>query len=808
MNDLLRRLLGLEQVRLTDSPLTVEFGQPPAPWAMLAGAVMVVVLVALVYRFEHGPGWLRLMLATARACILLAVLGLMAFPNLVLTRERVEPSVVAVLLDQSASMAEPDGLASALKPPASGPAQAETAAASQPTRWQEAVALTGRAQSGVIEALRARHRVELWTFDGSARRLTRDATVGDVAPLASAAPDGRASHVSQALGEVLARTHGSRVAALLLLSDGRQAGAAATDELIAEARRRRVEIDAIAFGSPQPRLDVEVEPPQTNEDVFRKDIAAIRARLRTQGLDAGAEVAVELTERATSRVVERRVVRVGEAAASGPAAPEQIARARDGLIETEFRFRPDAAGRLDLRITATPLPGETVIENNHADVTLRVHDDKLRVLYVDGPPRFEYRFLKNALLREPTLASSCLLLDATAAFVQEGTDPIRAFPISPGELSAYDVILLGDVDPRGDWISPAQLSMIVDFVAERGGGIGFIAGERSMPHALAGTPLAPLLPVRLSPQSGAAHAARLTRGFLPVPTDAGRAHPLLRLEVDPAENARVFESLPEWFWCAPSAGPAPAAEVLATASHGSPDGDDAVPLIVAGRYGAGRTLYIGSDDVWRWRRYQGEAYYDTFWLNALRTLAGARQRGSAGRWRLETDRQTYELEQPIAWRLTRAPGAEGVSPATIPLEIRDAAGRTLTVLSMQRGAAADETYSASYWAGAPGSYTAMPQLPQSDPAEAPRRTVSVMDASHERRDTASDPGYLRKLASATGGHVWTAAEWPAAAAAIPDNSLRVADDLTEPLWDSWAALIACAGLLTFEWLVRKLRGMS
>ena len=144
----------------------------------------------------------------------------------------------------------------------------------------------------------------------------------------------------------------------------------------------------------------------------------------------------------------------------------------------ELRAKPTRVGDARYRVSVTPLPGERNTENNADALDVTVLQDRLRVLFVDGYPRFEYRFLKNALIREKTMELSVLLLEADEEFVQEGAEPIRRFPESPEELNRYDVVLFGDVDPRGGWLTPQQMNMLLDYVGNEGGGFGLIAGER------------------------------------------------------------------------------------------------------------------------------------------------------------------------------------------------------------------------------------------------------------------------------------------------------------------------------------------
>jgi hypothetical protein len=119
-------------------------------------------------------------------------------------------------------------------------------------------------------------------------------------------------------------------------------------------------------------------------------------------------------------------------------------------VRLELRTTPTEPGVHEFRVQAAAVPNERVIANNADAVQVKVIDDRVRVLYVEGYPRYEYRYLKNALVRERTVDLSVLLLEADERFVQEGTTPIRRFPDTPEELNRYDVLLFGDVDPKAD----------------------------------------------------------------------------------------------------------------------------------------------------------------------------------------------------------------------------------------------------------------------------------------------------------------------------------------------------------------------
>lgn len=806
MNGLLEWLLDLERVRLDQGSPALELDHPPPAWVMLAGFVAIVVLVGLVYRYERGGPWLRLGMATLRAAVLLLVLGLLARPSLVLRRERVDPSVVAIVVDASASMAEKDAR--------SGNTDSDRYAAALSLLLDRPPDNAPTASGGMLDLLRRRHRVEVWTFADAARRVAWSADAAAVEALRHAAPEGAQTDAAAALEQVYDRTQGARVAGVILLSDGRQTRTGAADRFVAAARERQAPLYAVPLGSPLRKLDIEVGPVQSDEDVFLKDIVSVQTRVLLTAAGAASEVPVRLIDTATGNVLDERPAqfRAADAATGKPRGAALEVETSDesddeAWADVELRFRPSAAGRLALRVEAQALPDEAEKANNAADVIVRVHDEKLRLLYVEGPPRYEYRFLKNALMREPTVASSCLLLDATASFVQEGTDPIRAFPVSPGELSTYDVVMLGDVDVRGDWLSPSQMAMLVDFVGQRGGGLAFLAGERAMPRRLAGTPLERLLPVRLDRAAPPPGGGPITRSFVLSPTIEGRRHPLLRLEVDPTENDATWAAMPGLYWHAPVLGAKPGAEVLAVHPTESA-ADGPMPLLVVGRFGNGRTLFVGSDDLWRWRREQGEAFHEGFWLNALRYLGGQARWKASRLWRLEVDRRVVDAAHAATFRLTARDPEAAAGLGEVSLRVDNAAGEPVARVRLERRAADRPEFEGALHPSRPGVFTATAEIPGAASSdEPPSRTITVRPFDPERRDTRSDPAFLRRLTEQTGGRCVEPAEFATLCEEIPDRSVHLSDDLTEPLWDTRLALAAMIALLSAEWIVRKFKGL-
>jgi hypothetical protein len=823
MNGIVQWLLGLERIRIgDDAPLSIRFATPPAPWIMLVGIVLAVIVVFRVYRREALRGSWRWPLMALRLGVITMVLLLLGRPMLVMRRNQVEPSVVAVLVDRSASMARADVAAS--------PEDDRRASPKPESRWSAALRAVAAPTVGLISRLLlpdagaptgersrddddGRVRVELWDFGAGTSRIGSASRLDQIPALRqsleSMRPAQPRTDIPRALDSVLEQTRGARLSGIILVSDGRQTAASSLESALAQAQARSIPVYAVAAGSPVPPRDVAVTSLWHEEDVFVFDAVSLDVRLALRGFETPTPVEVELRNPDTGEVLSRSAVE-----ASGG----------ETVCRTELQYRPATVGRKTLRVVAVPQPGEEDLQNNRADVVINVHDERVSVLYVESVPRYEYRYLKNLLLRESTIESSCLLLDATPGFTQEGSLPIQRFPRSVEELNRYEVVILGDVDPRGDWLSPVQESMLVDFVSVQGGGVAFVAGERNMPHRLSRTRLEKLLPVRISPRFFGRYEQTLDEPFLPKLTPEGLAHPMFRFANLPADSRDLIATLPGWYWFALVEGPKPAASVLAVhASARGPEGP--VPLAVLGRYGAGRTLYLGSDDLWRWRQYVGESYYENVWLQAIRTLARGRKLGPGRRWRLQTDRKQYDLGQSVNLELTDLRAGDLATVDEVPVSVRDQLGDLVGRLLMAPRApaarpyaesdlfpqdAAPMTFEGRFIPPSDGGFTFYADVPtqvtQSQPVAA---SVTVAARDPERAQPEADYEGLKQLAERSGGAFHLATDdLGVLARSIPDRSVDVPDDVEESLWDTRLALLLFVGLITTEWIIRKAVGLT
>ncbi len=791
MNTALDWLLGLDRIRLSEGgAISLRFATPPAPWIMLFGAVAAALAVWLVYRREALPIRWRWSLMVLRFGAVMTVLFVCGRPMLVLSRTRVEPSYVAVLVDRSASMAVQDAAGD-------GGQEPET------SRWAAALRRLTHGESGLLGQLIDRHEVGVWTFGqdtlqaGEARSTDELGAISRT--LVQLESDDPRTNLGRAMRQVLRETLGRRVAAFVVVSDGRQTEPVELEPVLAQAAARSIPVHTIAAGSTAARSELAMVSVWAPEEVFVRDTVAVQFSATASGIPESTTVNVELIDEVTGDLL---------ASTSEVLAPEQVS------FQGDLQFKPPRVGRSGLIVRLAPLPGELNVKNNEAHASIHAHDEKIGVLYVESFPRFEYRYLKNLLLRESNIESSCLLLEASPGFPQEGTVPIRRFPRSIEELRAYDVIILGDVDPRSDWLTPSQQAMLVDFVSVYGGGLAFVAGDRNMPRSLRQTPLEKLLPVEIDPRFSGKYDTVLTDPFLPRMTPEGRNSALLRLEADEASNERTLSSMPGFLWYAQVAGARPGATVLAVHPSVRVETGE-LPLAVIGRFGVGRTFYLGTDEWWRWRQYAGDIYYDTIWLQVIRTLARGKKLGISNPWRLETDHRQYELGDEVVVQLSIHEEVPPVRLSEVPITVSDLSDAPLDRLILKPQAGAERLWQGRFIPRRAGNLVLSAAAPMTSGPAGPMaarkltRAITVSPHDPEQARLEADFELLRLAAARTGGEFQVLGDdGSSLIEKIPDRSVQIADDVEESIWDTWLMLGLFVTLMSTEWALRRARGLA
>src|SRR5262249_24119756 len=456
-----------------------------------------------------------------------------------------------------------------------------------------------------LPELLSRHQVKVHVSpcSGRAARLTDLTGEADAAQHAEAVeaihalrPDGESSQLGAAVRQVLNDFRGTSLAAIVMFTDGVTTEGEDLVKAGRYAAQMGVPLFFVGLGDAHEPRDLKLHDLQVEDSVYVNDRVVFEVRLTAQGY-TDLTVPVTLKEKGGNKVLDTQTVRIDP---------------KGKPVKVRLTHRPTEPGEKVYVIEVPEQPDEVKpADNNRLERLVSVRETKLiKVLYVEGTARYDYRSLKPLLERESaqdprnkTIDLKVLLLDADPEYAKLDKSALSEFP-SKVELNQFDVVLFGDVDPADPKVNK-HLANVADFVRERGGGFLMLAGRYHSPHAYKDTPLRDILPVEIvGPEPPDFDR---TEGYRPELTATGRFHPIFRFSTDEAENIAVWNGLEELYWWSECYRPKPAAEVLAVHPQRKilgdkpVAGDDRHPLILQQFVGAGRSMFLGLDETWRWR---------------------------------------------------------------------------------------------------------------------------------------------------------------------------------------------------------------
>jgi len=778
----------------------IRFDQPWPQWLLLFTVIGAAVLVVWLYRREtHLGRGVRLALTSLRIGVILLAVLMLQEP--VLSVERTGLPYLPILVDDSASAriadqyADPEVRTRLESLAAQGKVggAAGGAAPGPPSRLSLAQAILLKDDARLIRELEKQHKVRIYGVSGSARLLARVDAAADVPRAESVIREleasGSETRLGDALRQVLTELRGSPPTAVIVLSDGQSTDGEPLSRAAAAAARKGVPIFTIGLGSVEPARDVELTELLVDDVVFVDDAVRFQVKLTARGV-AGEKLAVKLLERPAD---------------SSPGDPEQLLETvtvdppDDGRSKkVEIVHRPRTTGPRVYRIAVDPLPRELQTANNQVERTVLVRKEKLRVLLVDGEPRYEYRYVKNYLERDETIELGAVLLASDPEYSEQDRSALPTFPTSRDELYKYDVVILGDADTG--YLSQAQMANLVSFVTEKGGGVLFVAGEQFNPLSYRGTPLELLLPFELADARNPTALGLSVDAYRPELTLEGRASPIYRFHDDAATSLRIWLSLPPFYWYFEAPRKKPAALVLA--EHPTAMGSDGrLPLALYQFVGAGKVMFHAFDDTWRWRFRTGDEYFGRFWVQTVRFLARSRLLGGR-QAELQTDRKRYERGSQVEFRARFANPALA-PPGDLTVEVaRKGSGSRRIKLSPVPGSR--NVFEGVMPQAAEGDYEARLLPPPVLEGAIPTADFRVEGPVGEFEHVEMNQAELVAAAQAGGGRPYAPLEADRLLADLPRPSKPPLDvDPPIALWNSWPIFALFVTLITLEWVLRK-----
>ena len=820
---------------VTETEETIRWLEMPEAWIVALLIIpLVVAFVGFFYKREKpvgNPGW-RWTLGGLRVLVLVLALLMLAQPvRQKKTYER-RDSTLVLLVDDSLSQDIKDRYSEREIPNSLARLfNTQPDIVEGTTRYDLVRRLVRDEELGFIEKLRKKGKLAVYTFGSSVNSLskfsklvegeeTAAATEGEnedsaeddeLLPAYSKVRDDprvQETKVAQGLRDsvsgVLGLGFGKRqekVSGVILLSDFQQnADTISISEYARRLGERKIPVFTIGVGNPDEPKDIRITNVDVNDVVLVDDDVPFDVSLVADGFE-GERVRVDL--QIDSTIVDTKYV---------------VLEGNGNRQRVRFLFQPRKAGKTTATIEVEKQGGEVFYDNNSMSRNLTILDQKIKVLYAEYLPRWEYRYLKNALIRDKTMETQVFLFSADPEFTQDsstGVPPLRAFPSRKEELFKYHVIILGDVDPERH-LGGGRQELLKEFVAS-GGGVIFLSGPHANPSKYArASDLYTILPVQAS-EAGALEGldAPVTESFNVKLSAVGREHPVMRLDNDPARNSqlwenddgRFYEHLPGFFWFAKVGKAKGNAVVLARHPKlMQPLSNPPKSLVIFAfmNYGKGRTFFTAVDNTWRWRAGVDNLYFYRFWGQLCRFVAAGRLLGKTPRFSITADKEVYSIGENVqiecqVYDANMNPSED--ETISIYHQEQGEEGETPQKIDLSLHLQGQGIYRGTISAGARGRHDLWLGTPQ-ERLSFTSYTVEV--PALEARDTRLNRTLGRQIAKLSGGAYFDLNEVMNAVGKVQglsetNEGSRDVDDL----WDEWWVIVLITMVLAAEWILRK-----
>ncbi|NNE93711.1 MAG: hypothetical protein HKN23_18835 [Verrucomicrobiales bacterium] len=472
-----------------------------------------------------------------------------------------------------------------------------------------------------------------------------------------------------------------------------------------------------------------------------------------------------------------------------------------GRVQDTILWRPNKMGDVTLTLDVPPSDLEKFPDNNTLEAPLAVRKEELRVLVIETLPRWEYRYLRNALERDPGVEVNCLLFHPGLDKMGGGKGYLTEFP-GPETLSKYDVIFLGDVGILPDQLTVDNAEALRKQVSNQASGLVFLPGFQGNQITLISSPLEDLLPI--------VYDQAQPRGWgSPAPgqfelTDLGERSLLTKLADTDDENATVWSSLPGFQWFSGVDRAKAGTEILATHSSES-NRYGRIPLIVTKTFGTGKILFMGTDGAWRWRKGVEDKYHYRYWGQVARWMSYQRNMAQG-----ETMRLFYSPDRPRTGEVltlnanVMSIGGEPLQNATVIVQATAPSGKTESIRLQPGGEDLWGLFTGTFSPEEPGEYQML--MTCAENGGQLETTISVQGATREKLGQPARLDVLEEITRVTRGKMINATDAAAVVAAVaemPEPELR---EKRFRLWAHWAWAAFIILLLGVFWVGRKAIG--
>ena len=738
-----------------------------SPWPVLItlGGVALVTIPALVtYGAARGDSQRtdRIVMAAIRLGLVAVLVFILFQPTLVLTSVVPQRNFVGVLIDDSQSMriADEDGV----------------------PRSDFVRSTFGSEGSELLTALSEKFTLRFFRFSRDASRLN---TMDDLSY------SGTATDLGNAMVRAQEELAGVPVSGLVVISDGADNSGEALAESLLPLQAGGVPVYTVGLGEEELSPDVQLSRVEMPRTVLAGTSLVVDVIVSHRGY--------------SGRTVQLLVEDTGVLLAS-----EDVTFERDGEpVVARVRIEAEDAGPRLLRFRVSPQERERVTENNVRDVLVDVVNEAEKILYFEGEPRWEVKFLRRAVSEDDNLQVVVLQRTAESKFLRLDVDDAEelaaGFPRTREKLFRYRALILGSVE--ASFFTHDQLDMIADFVSRRGGGLLVLGGRNAFAEgSYQGTRLSEALPVFMDDELSTGAEPYSTELFI-TPTRTGLTHPATQLGQEDSEAVRdLWESLPPVTTLNPITRLKPGATGLLT---GGPEGNrDRQVVLAFHRYGRGKVVALPIQDSWTWQMHADipleDQTHETFWRQLLRWLAD----GVPDQVEAQSQREVVEPGQPVNLAVEVADSAYAeVNNGNVVAVVHDPFGNSTTV-PLDWDVEQDGHYDGGFPTSGPGLYEVAVQATRAGDTIGKAVTyVNVAPSDDEYFDASMRGTTLSRVAEQTGGLFYT----PENVATLPEDIGLTGAGVTlteeRDLWDMPILLLSVLGLMAAEWGYRRKRGL-
>lgn len=650
------------------------------------------------------------------------------------------------------------------------------------TRRTSVAQLLGDAQNpGVMAQLSENFKLQLYKFSS------------DVSPIADSEQlqaDGDVTDLSASLSRAAEIAELGAVSGVVLLSDGVDTGEDDPLQTAGILKSQELPVFTVGVGSDNAK-DVELSKVTANHSVIENSVVELSALIKKRNYPKR-EVELELREQGS--IIKKQTLKLDGAA-----------------TRTNLTFSPQKKGFVTYSLSIVPLDDEAVYENNSQTFLIDNRSKRARVLYIEGYPRAEFKYLRRAVDADVSIELVSLLRTGPEKFYRQGIKSQKelqsGYPKTKRELFKYDAIVFGSIE--ADFFTDAELQNTVDFVSQRGGGFMMLGGGNSFAQGgYADTPIAKMLPVELSlPQrSEQVFPSTFRDKFKAVLTPQGLRNPMLQLAPDSEDNRSFWESLPELEGYNPLGKPKPGATVLLV--HPLSEPRNPKPILAQQRFGRGRTTVWASASSWLWQMGMPheDMSHERFWRQLFRWLTLDSPRP------IEThlDKDIYVPHEQVSLTVdVRDSAYVPIEDAEIKARVIKPSGEVVEV-PFHWSSNGKVAYVAAFHPDEEGLYhVEVSAYTAGDRFLGESRSAFFVEPSkREFANAQLQAPLLKRIAEISGGKYYDLDE----ANRLPDEiSVRQStySKLVEyDLWDMPLLFLLLVLILSAEWYVRRSRGLS